>query len=119
VVIINKGKISAIDTPANLTKQLKGGERVKIVVRGESGSLHAALDKVEGGRTVEVEPVEEDTFAATIDSELGVDLRGKIAASVVGGGLELLELRSVSLSLEEIFMQLTTEEKPSEEKAAL
>ena len=119
VVIINNGKISAIDTPANLTKQLKGGERVKIVVRGESGSLHAALDKVEGGRTVEVEPVEEDTFAATIDSELGVDLRGKIAASVVGGGLELLELRSVSLSLEEIFMQLTTEEKPSEEKAAL
>ena len=119
VVIINNGKISAIDTPANLTKQLKGGERVKIVVRGESGSLHAALDKVEGGRTVEVEPVEEDTFAATIDSELGVDLRGKIAASVVGGGLELLELRSISLSLEEIFMQLTTEEKPSEEKAAL
>lgn len=119
VVIINKGKISAIDTPANLTKQLKGGERVKIVVRGEADGLHSALEKVEGTRAVAVEPLDEDSLAATIDSELGVDLRGKIAASVVGGGLELLELRSVSLSLEEIFMQLTTEEKPTEEKAAL
>lgn len=119
VVIINKGKISAIDTPANLTKQLKGGERVKIVVRGQADGLHSALEKVEGTRAVAVETLEEGSLTATIDSELGVDLRGKIAATVVGGGLELLELRSISLSLEEIFMQLTTEEKTTEEKAAL
>lgn len=118
VIIINKGKISAIDTPGNLTKQLKGGERVRVVVRGEADGVRSTLESVEGARAVAVESSDHDgALAATVDSELGVDLRGKIAASVVGGGLELLELRSVSLSLEEIFMQLTTEEKPIEEKA--
>ncbi|MGH9800007.1 MAG: ABC transporter ATP-binding protein, partial [Blastocatellia bacterium] len=48
VVIINKGKIAAIDTPENLTSQLKGGERVKVVVRGESDNLRGALEKLEG-----------------------------------------------------------------------
>jgi len=123
VIIINKGKISAIDTPDNLTKQLKGGERVRIVVRGEADGLRSALETVEGARAVEIgspdQSDQNDALAATVESDLGVDLRGRIAATVVGGGFELLELRSVSLSLEEIFMQLTTEEKPTEEKAAL
>ena len=117
VIIINNGKISAIDTPGNLTKQLKGGERVRVVVRGEADGVRSTLEAVEGVRAVAVESSDHDgALAATVDSELGVDLRSKIAASVVGGGLELLELRSVSLSLEEIFMQLTTEEKTTEEK---
>ncbi len=117
VIIINKGQISAIDTPDNLTKQLKGGERVRIVVSGEADGLRAALEAVEGARAVEIESPDHDgALAVTVESDLGVDLRGQIAAKVVGGGFELLELRSVSLSLEEIFMQLTTEERPTEEK---
>jgi ABC-2 type transport system ATP-binding protein len=51
-----------------------------------------------------------------IESGLGLDLRGKIAATVVSGGYELLELRAISLSLEDVFLQLTTEEKTAEEK---
>ena len=69
-------------------------------------------------RTLEI-PVEHDGgLKATIESGLGLDLRGKIAATVVGAGYELLELGAVSLSLEEVFMQLTTDEKAVEEKAA-
>jgi len=48
--------------------------------------------------------------SATIESETGLDLRGRIASTLVGSGFELLELRGVNLSLEEIFLQLTTEE---------
>ncbi len=115
VIIINKGKIAAIDTTENLTSQLKGGERVKIVVRGEADGLGAALETVEGVKKVDVESLEHGGgVSVVVESELGLDLRGKIASAVVGAGHELLELRAISLSLEEIFMQLTTDE----EKAA-
>lgn len=116
VIIINKGKIAAIDTPENLTSQLKGGERVKLVVRGEEDNLRGALEKIEGVSKVELEQVEHGGgVSALVESELGLDLRGKLAATVIGSGFELLELRAVSLSLEDIFMQLTTEEKEKQD----
>ncbi len=125
VVIINKGKIAAIDTPGNLTSQLKGGERVRIVVRGEADGLRNALEAVEGVSKIEVESLQQgqqgehsDAVSAMVESDLGLDLRGKIAATVIHGGYELLELRAMSLSLEEIFMQLTTDESSVEAKAA-
>ncbi len=116
VIIINKGKIAAIDTPENLTSQLKGGERVKLVVRGEEDNLRGALEKIEGVSKVELEQVEHGGgISALVESELGLDLRSGIAKTVINSGFELLELRAVSLSLEDIFMQLTTEEKEKQD----
>jgi ABC-2 type transport system ATP-binding protein len=111
VIIINKGKIAAIDTPENLTTQLKGGERVRVIVRGEEDNLRGALEKIEGVSKVEFETIEHGSgVSALVESQLGLDLRSNLAATVVGGGFDLLELRAVSLSLEDIFLQLTTEE---------
>jgi ABC-2 type transport system ATP-binding protein len=112
VVIINKGKIAAIDTTDNLTMQLKGGERVQVQVRGPAESLQSTLESIEGVKQVEVNsPDGLGVIDATIESETGADLRAQIAARIVGGGFDLLELRAVNLSLEDIFMHLTTEEK--------
>jgi len=111
VVIINKGKIAAIDTTENLTTQLKGGERVHLKVRG-AGSLESTLKPIEGIKTINLDsPNGSGIIDAVVESEEGTDLRPQIAARIVGGGFDLLELRAVNLSLEEIFMQLTTEEK--------
>ena len=119
VIIINKGKIAAIDTPGNLTSQLKGGERVRVVVRGNQQDLSGALETIEGINKVEVETVEHgEGTSLIVESELGLDLRGNIASTIVKNGFELLELRAISLSLEEIFMQLTTDETSVESKAA-
>jgi ABC-2 type transport system ATP-binding protein len=118
VVIINRGKIAAVDTPDNLTTQLKGSERVLMEVRGEEESLREAIDQVEGVTKVEIEATENpDHLKAIVESEPGIDLRGKLAAAVIGKGLELFELRAVSLSLEDIFLQLTTEEQSSAQEA--
>jgi len=115
VVIINKGRIVAIDTPDNLTNQFKGGERVRLEVRGEPHHLLAALVAIEGIGNVDIKPGSDSSpLSVTIESERGRDLRAQIAATIVNGGFELLELRGVSLSLEEIFRQLTTEEKVPE-----
>jgi len=113
VVIINKGRIAAIDTPDNLTSQLKGGERVRVTVRGDREKLRSTIWSVEGVNRLDLDTAVEANdlpVSATIESETGLDLRGRIASTLVGSGFELLELRGVNLSLEEIFLQLTTEE---------
>ena len=114
VIIINKGKIAAVDTPDNLTSQLKGGERVHLELKGDQEAVHLALAGIEGVNKVEIEP-HGGYLSATVENTPGLDLRSQIAARVIGGGFELFELRSVSLSLEDIFLQLTTEEKATTE----
>jgi ABC-2 type transport system ATP-binding protein len=119
VVIINKGRIAAVDTTENLTTQLKSGERVQVKIRGSQEAIRKTLEKIEAVKHFELSPSEDsDVVGATIESEQGTDLRPQIAARVVSSGLDLLELRAVKLSLEDIFMQLTTEEKSSVEAAA-
>lgn len=110
VIIINKGKIAAVDTPDNLTSQLKGGERVHLEIKGDQEAVHMALASVEGVSKVEIEP-HGAFLSATVENQSGLDLRSQIASRVIGGGFELYELRAVSLSLEDIFLQLTTEEQ--------
>lgn len=119
VVIINKGKIAAIDTPSNLTTQMKGSERVQVQARGNAEDLQAKLEAVEGVNRVTTEAHEgTDLVAANIESEPGIDVRSQVAATIVGGGFELLELRAVNLSLEDIFRQLTTQESAASEKSS-
>jgi ABC-2 type transport system ATP-binding protein len=112
VVIINKGRIVAVDTPENLTTQLKGGERVQLEVKGEEEKLRGALEAINGVSRVELQLLEASGhLSVTVESEQGRDLRSLIAARVIEQGFELYELRAVSLSLEDIFLQLTTEEQ--------
>jgi ABC-2 type transport system ATP-binding protein len=122
VVIINKGKIVAVDTPENLTLQLKGAERVHLEIGGDAEAVREALEQVEGVTRVEAAPIEgSGRLSVDVESERGTDVRSSLAACVVGRGFELYELKSVSLSLEDIFLQLTTEEQAaaSEQVAAV
>jgi ABC-2 type transport system ATP-binding protein len=121
VVIINRGRIAAVDTPENLTTQLKGSERVWMEVKGPEDSLREAIEQVAGATKIDIEPIEgTERLKVIVESEPGTELRSQLAAAVIGRGLELFELRAVSLSLEDIFLQLTTEEGASaqEVKAA-
>ena len=111
VVIINRGKIVAVDTPENLTMQLKGGERVHMEVKAPEKALSDLLSQIPGVNRVSVESHgTAGRVAATIEAAEGQDIRSRLAAKVVGQGYELFELRGMSLSLEDIFLQLTTEE---------
>ena len=111
VVIINNGKIVAVDTPDNLTHQLKGGGRIRVEAQAPEKALRDALAQISGARRVQVESAgSSGRMVATVEAEQGKDLRSEIAAKVVGQGWPLYELHGVSLSLEEIFLQLTTED---------
>ena len=111
VVIINKGKIAAIDTPQNLTTQRKGAQRIFIEAEAPEKPLRELLAQISGGGSVEVSPARTSgRLTATIEAASGKDIRSLVAANVVEKGWSLYELRSVSLSLEDIFLQLTTDD---------
>ena len=111
VVIINRGRIAAIDTPANLTTQLKGVQNVLLEVAADQNALSAAVREVPGVRKVTAEPAGGNgRVALMVEVSQGQDVRSQIAAKVVGKGWPLYELRGVNLSLEEIFLELTTED---------
>ncbi|MBU0495664.1 MAG: ABC transporter ATP-binding protein [Chloroflexi bacterium] len=107
VLIINEGRIVAEDTPANLTRRLQQSEQVLLRVRQPSDELAAKLRAVPD--VLAVTPREAGAYE--IQCALDTDRRADLAAVVVQGGWDLLELRPVDLTLEDIFLQLTTREE--------
>ena len=103
VLIINKGRIVTEDTPENLQSRLVGAQRVVLRVRGDSDGLGTKIAKVKGVRTVEAK----SDGSVEFEFAAGEDTRPQVAKAVVQAGYELLELRPVGLSLEEIFLELT------------
>jgi len=107
VLIINKGHIIAEDTPANLQASLIGSERGMLRVRGEADNLLGKIDKIKGITNVQStteEGVLEFQFAP------GQDVRAEVARTTIKAGFDLLEMRPIGMSLEDIFLQLTREE---------
>jgi ABC-2 type transport system ATP-binding protein len=114
VVIISKGKVVAVDTPDNLTARLQGNEALYVQVDAGGTDPLPALQAIAGVTRVSREAVQDGVAAFEVESERGRDIRRELARSVVTQGWGLLELRPVRMSLEEIFLSLTTEEKPAE-----
>jgi ABC-2 type transport system ATP-binding protein len=111
VVIINKGHVVAVDTPDNLTARLRGSETMYVQVDATGADASAALRRVPGVTRV-VEADRRDGAAGyEIESERGRDVRRELARAIVSNGWGLLEMRPMRMSLEEIFLSLTTEEQ--------
>jgi len=105
VLIINKGKIVAEDTTENLQARLVGAERVIVRVRGEADKeLATAIKEIKGVRGVELK----DDGVVEFEFSSGKDLRPEVAKQVIKSGYDLLELRALGMSLEEIFLELTS-----------
>src|SRR5207247_7356625 len=109
VVIINKGKVVAEDTPENLTRRLRGAGAVRVDGRGEAASAAAeAVRSVPGVLSVRARAQSPEGTTLEVEAEAGRDVRAEIARAVVSRGLDLLALQQVGMSLEEIFLHLTT-----------
>jgi ABC-2 type transport system ATP-binding protein len=111
VVIINKGRVVAVDTPENLTARLQGAETLYVQIDAAGADVAGTLSKMAGVTRVAAADMR-STGAFEVESEQGRDIRRDIAREVVTRGWGLLELRPMRMSLEEIFLQVTTEEPP-------
>ncbi len=111
VVIIHRGEIVAMDKPQALRDQLQKGARLFVRVgKAESAeSVRKALQNIAGVARVEALP---DGFS--VEARRDVDVRGRIAQAVAAAGWELLELRPLAMSLEDIFLELTVREGTNE-----
>jgi ABC-2 type transport system ATP-binding protein len=111
VAIISEGRIVAKDTPDALVSSMAKHERTFVRVRGD-GSLERILEPVAGVSAVKVDRTAGgEGRGFIVESEVGSDPRPRIAETVVGSDLDLLELRPLAMSLEEIFVELTTVEE--------
>ncbi|MBM3818458.1 MAG: ABC transporter ATP-binding protein [Acidimicrobiia bacterium] len=114
VVIINKGRVVAVDTPDNLTSKLRGSETMYVQVDAAGADAKSALETVAGVTRVIAADTRGGVTGYEVESGSGEDVRRQLAAAVVQRGWGLLELRPLRMSLEEIFLSLTTEESPAE-----
>ena len=106
VLIINKGRIVAEDTPQRLQGRLTGAQRVVLKIGGDADGVERLLDQIPGVTRVNKEV--EGEFE--VETAPGQDARPEVARVIVNGGYDLLEMSPVGLSLEDIFLELTREE---------
>lgn len=115
IVIINNGRIAGEGTAESLTDQLKEGEFLRAQVGGPVDQVQAVLAGVDGVMDVKLEQSEsaenESVYLVTVVP--GRDVRDDLARQVVDGGFGLRELRALEMTLEDIFLRLTTEEEAS------
>jgi ABC-2 type transport system ATP-binding protein len=114
VAIINRGKVVATNTPEQLVAQLTGGNGYELEVQGSPTPLPGLLRQVPYVKTVDF--IADDTLAENhhrlrLTVETGTDPGREIAAAIVEAGLGLYEMRRTRVSLEDVFLELTTEEK--------
>jgi ABC-2 type transport system ATP-binding protein len=111
VVIINNGKVIAMDTPQGLTNQAKGGERIALLIEGPRETIVEKLQSIAGVARVQASGGDNgQPVTLNVECDLGMDLRRTLASTIVSQGWGLLELRGVSLSLEDVFINLVTQE---------
>ena len=109
VVIINEGKIVAIDSYERLSANLRKSEKTFIKLSKIDENLLNKLEKIDGLTHIEKDYSSENSLI--IESQLGVDIREELSRVCVFNNYGLLEMKPVSISLEDIFLKLTTEEE--------
>ncbi|HVL69869.1 MAG TPA: ABC transporter ATP-binding protein [Vicinamibacterales bacterium] len=117
VVIINKGRVVAVDTPENLTARLRGAETMFVQVDAEGADAGPVLSALPGVTRVIAADQRGTVTSFEVESDRGTDIRRELARAIVTRGWGLLELRPMRMSLEEVFLQVTTEERPEEAPA--
>jgi len=112
VVIIDNGRVVAQDRPENLVAKLKGSEQITVVVGGPESQVHSCLSQIEGVTQVSVvQKAANDKITYSVASSIQVDVTKELAKAIVTNGWDLYELKKAEISLEEIFLRLTTQEK--------
>ena len=109
VVIISDGNVVAEDTPSNLTARMRGSERILLEVEGDAKKVEEALKVFTDITAVKIISQEKNVVKIAIESKK--DLRTDLAQTLVGKKFGLREMYADKVTLEDIFLHLTTKEE--------
>jgi ABC-2 type transport system ATP-binding protein len=112
VLIINKGRVVAEDSPDNLTHRLKGAGTLRLEIKGDEAAVLESIRGVPGVLSAHTRGSHDGIVVIDAEAEPGRDVRADLAWSVVTKGYGLLGLQQMGMSLEEIFLHLTTTDEP-------
>ena len=108
VIIINKGRIVAEDTPENLSRKLTNDNKFVVRVAGDRAEIESVVSSIDGVRYIEsLGQKEEGSFDFIVESEKDVDVRTPLFESLSANNLPILMIKAMDLSLEDIFLQIT------------
>lgn len=118
VLIIANGKLVAQGTPEELSEQLTGDVTLQITALGEAEKVVAAVNSVQGVKQTTLEQEQNGETSVSVTVEQGKDLRAAISAALAMAECPVLALNTVSMTLEDVFLQITsqTEESDAEEE---
>lgn len=126
VIIINRGKLVALDTPIHLAEGVGEKQVIQVEVGGNPTLVARTLRSVAGVKSTRIlnadgstrdgsfEGLKDGDYTYTIESEQGMELRPEIASKIVGAGQRLIELRAVRPTLEDIFIDVISKEGPDD-----
>ncbi len=116
VIIINEGRIVAVDTPETLTRRLQRSTQVLLHIEGPPDQVADRLRQIAGILRVETKDGVGALRRYLVETDKERDLRQDLARVVTSSGWGLLELRPVDMSLEDIFIHLVTEEQAVDDR---
>lgn len=115
VVIINKGKIVAIDTPENLEQKTKEKNGISVTVEDPKENMKELKSKIPEIEKIEIIKDNEDgTKQFVITSKTDIDLRKKLFEVLPKEEITIFELKKTETSLEDAFIKLIDTEKEEE-----
>ncbi len=110
VIIINKGKIVATDTPDNLEKKVVGNNTIYVTVEDTEGKIDKVKDKIKGLKSIELVKENEDkTKQYVLEADKNVDLRKKVFEQFAKEGITIFEMKKADATLEDAFMKIIDE----------
>ena len=112
VLIIHEGEIAASDTIENLSSLMSGKNKIEADIIGSPQSIVTELEKINDIKSIEfsINKSSSEFSTFTIESEINIDIRSEISKIIINNGWGLIRLQSMEMSLEDIFLQITTSE---------
>ena len=111
VLIINRGRIVADDSPENLAKRILGGSHIHLRLDAPEAAVSGALGNVPSIKKLEFrESHEQGAVEAVVEAEPDTDIRRGIFKALAANDIPILMMRPLDMSLEDIFLNLTTKE---------
>lgn len=112
VIIINKGKLVASDTPENLSRRLGDTSKMTLRVAAPEKQVVKVIKDIPGVKYVQTQGVHEpDTVDVMVEAEEGIDIRRSLFHALSRAQYPILQMKSMDMTLEDIFLQVITEEK--------